>query len=762
MFTKLKQLLSLLLIFTFFSTLKAQNSYWVKIKNSEVSQKEILKRNTTPQDYDLYQLDMETFNSALHSAPVRGKIQGKSALIMDFPTPEGELEQFRVTESPVTPEGLSARYPEIKTYKAVGVDDPTSTMRFSITQFGLHTMSSSGKIGQSFIDPYTADLEVYIVYSKKELPADKRSFECYTEEGNVEDFGMRPNNMQETSYNGDDSTLRKYRLALSAHKDYGDVFAANSEEGEEKADIMAQMVIAVNRVNEIFERDLGITLEFVENNDDLIFYTGIGENPWAGADGILDYFFGDFNNRSQLVIDDIIGDENYDIGHNFNTSGGGNAGCLSCVCISGQKGSAYTGLPNPIGDPFYIDFVAHEMGHQFGGYHVMNTCSRSGNGMTEVEPASGSTIMGYAGVCQYNVAFDSDAHFNYVNIRDIQQNIQVGNSTCGELIDTENLPPEADAGADYVIPKSTAFILKGEGVDPDGSETLTYEWAQNDPEQAATSGPLSSNLTSGALYRSYPPKDTPERYMPPLEEVVAGNLVTTWEVTPAVGRELNFSFVVRDNGSGFADAVGQTDSDLMKVTVDGDAGPFEVISQNEEEVEWVFDTTEEIAWEVADTDNEEIDAQEVDILLSIDGGETFDIILAEGVSNNGSAEVTVPEIETTEARIMIRASENIFYAVNETEFTITEEMGVETDEISKLAVYPNPNDGHFNISFEPVNGETVVIQVFDLQGRLVYNKEYEGVANFDKQIHLSDASAGLYILRIENAAKTINKKLIVR
>lgn len=761
MITNLRQLLTLLLFFTFFSTLKAQNSYWVKIKNSDVSQKEILKRNTIPEHYDLYELDMDALKSILESAPVRGNIQGKSEVIVDFPTPEGKMEQFRITESPIMPEGLSHRYDEITTYNAVGIDDPTATMRFSVTQFGVHSMSLSGRNGQNLIDPYTTDLSTYIVYAKSELPADKRNFECLTEDGDPEEIRRESNN-QENAYNGDDSTLRKYRLALSAHPDYGDVFVANSEEGEEKADIMAQMVIAINRVNGIYERELGITLEFVEDNDDLIFYTGIGENPWAGADGEWDYIMGTYNDRSQEVIDNVIDDENYDIGHNFNTSGGGNAGCLSCVCISGQKGSGYTGLPNPIGDAFYIDFVAHEIGHQFGGYHVMNTCSRSGNGTTEVEPASGSTIMGYAGVCSYNVEYNSDAHFNYVNIRDIQQNVQVGNSTCGELIEIENQPPQANAGADYVIPKSTAFVLKGEGEDPDGSESLTYEWAQNDPEEAATVGPLNPNLSGGAIYRSYPPKESPQRYLPPLEDVVAGDLSTTWEVTPAVGRELNFSFIVRDNGSNFADAVGQTDSDLMKVTVDGDAGPFEVISQNEEEIEWVFDTTEEVAWEVADTDNEEINAQEVDILLSVDGGENFGIILAEGVPNNGLAEITVPEIETAEARIMIRASENIFYAVNEMNFTITEEMGIDENELNKLAVYPNPNDGDFNISFDAIGGETVSVQVFDLQGRLVYDKEFEGVANFEKQINLKDASSGLYILRVENAAKTINKKLIVR
>src|SRR5690625_2825556 len=761
MYTNLKQLLTLLLFFSFFSFAQAQNSYWIKIKNSDVSQKEILERNTTPENYDLYSLDKEMFLSALENAPIRGTISGKSPLIIELPVPSGKLETFRVTESHIMPEGLSSRYENIKTYSAVGIDDPTAVMRFSVTQFGVHYMSFSGKEGQSFLDPYTADGENYIVYYKNELPQDRRTFECITEEG---DYNLRKTFSEDepdTIINVNDSKLRKFRLALSAHQDYGNFFIANSEPGEEKADILAQMVIAVNRVNSIFERDLGITLELVENNDDLIFFSGIGENPWQGADGTWDFFTGAFNMRTQEVHDDIIGDENYDIGHNFNTSGGGNAGCIGCVCVSGQKGSAYTGLPYPHGDSFYVDFVAHEMGHQFGGYHVMNTCSRSGSGFTEVEPASGSTIMGYAGVCDYNVQYSTDSHFNYVNIRDIRRNIKQGSLTCGEVIEIENQPPVANAGDDYVIPKSTAFVLTGEATDPDGMETLTYEWAQNDPQKAATPGPLNPNLTQGAIYRSYTPKETPERYFPLLEAVVAGFLNINWEVTPDVARTMNFSFIVRDNGSGFADAIGQTDSDLMKITVDANAGPFKVTSQDEEDIHWVFDTTQEVTWDVANTDNDQIDAQEVDILLSVDGGQNFDIVLAEAVPNNGLAEVEVPEIETTKARLMVKASENVFFAVNDEEFTITEFMSVDSHEMASIKIYPNPNDGKFNISLpSSMQNETMNIGVYDLQGRMIYQEEWSN--HNEPSIELNQVNPGLYILRIDNGSDVMNKKLIIR
>lgn len=762
--TNLKQLLTIVMFFAFFSGLNAQNSYWTEIKEADLSEHPKVDRNSHPEKYRIFHLNLEAFKEALQHAPVRGSIQGQSPLTINFPNAEGKLESFRIVESPMMPEVLAAKFDMIKTYTAVGIDDPTATMKISVTQFGVHTMNLSAKNPQTFIDPYTVDAQNYIVYAKKDLPIDTRTFECLTEAAEEVNASFERGAYDQFSIDADDAVLRKYRLALSTYKSYGDIFSANSEPGEEKADIMAQMTIAINRVNGIYERDLAITLEFVENNDDLIFYSALTENnPWQGHDTDWDFWFGGFNEQTQVVNDDIIGDENYDIGHNFNTSGGGNAGCIGCVCVSGEKGSGYTGLPNPIGDAFYIDFVAHEMGHQFGGYHVMNTCSRSGSGSTEVEPASGSTIMGYAGVCDYNIQFYSDSHFNYVNIRDIKGNIQQGPSnSCPEEISIDNQAPTANAGGNYVIPKSTAFVLTGEADDPDGLETLTYEWNQNDPQMANTPGPLNPNLATGAIYRAYTPQDTPERYFPPILSVLQGNLTPNWETTPAVGRIMNFSFVVRDNGSGLADAVGQVATDVMSVTVDNYSGPFKVTSQGESEEGWPFNGNKHITWDVADTDNSAVNAQEVDILLSVDGGANFDIVLAEAVPNNGSAFVTAPEIETTHARIMVKPVDNIFYAVNSKNFIISSALDVEKNELEKMTFYPNPSEGVFNISLNPIYGEKVQVEVFDLQGRLVYNQEFEASSNLEKQIEMKHAESGMYILRVKNGGFTANKKLIVK
>ena len=681
--------------------LSAQTELWVKTSADKFVNETKARRNSTPDKADYYQLNLNLLKSQLVGAPIRGQFTGKSPLIISFPTAYGTMEQFRVMESPIMHPDLAAKFPTIKTYAAQGVDDPTSTMRFSVTQFGLHSMVLSGLHSANYIDPYTTTSNVYIVYDKKSLGANPQSFECLTSD-DVQ-LPSLTNDVAKSVLNTNDQKLRKFRLAQSCNAEYGNIFAINV--GTEVADIQAQMVLTINRVNGVYERDLSITMEFIPNNNLLIYYGSTATDPWSN----------EWNTKTAQTIDAAIGVVNYDIGHNFNTTGGGNAGCIACVCQSSSqtgthKGRGYTGSTNPTGDPFDIDYVAHEMGHQYGGYHVMNTCSRSGSGATEVEPASGSSIMGYAGICSSNIQSNSDDDFNYVNVRDISLNVQTGNSTCAQITNLTNNPPTANAGSNYTIPKSTAYILEGTGNDPDGNASLTYNWSQNDPAQSPGNAAPLSTYAVGPLYRSIPPTVSPDRWMPKIQTVLSNTLANTWEVTPSVARTMNFSFIVRDNDV----TGGQTASDLMQVTVDGASGPFVVTSQGTATT-WNSGANEIITWNVANTTAAPVSAANVNIYLSTDGGYTYPITLATNVPNNGSATIIVPTVTTTQARVMVRGAGNIFYDINNANFSIQASEFVMNYNSPSVSVCP-PNDAVYTFTYNTFLGfnETTVFSATGL------------------------------------------------
>ena len=207
-----------------------------------------------------------------------------------------------------------------------------------------------------------------------------------------------------------------------------------------------------------------------------------------------------WNSQLQSTLTSVIGEANYDIGHLFGASGcGGNAGCIGCICVNGSKGSGITSPADniPSGDNFDIDYVAHEMGHQFGGNHTfsMNNESTGAN----MEPGSGSTIMGYAGITSQDIQAHSDALFHAISIQQITNNVK--SKTCSVNTPTGNSIPTASASSDYTIPKSTPFMLTGTASDANG-DALTHIWEEMDvasTSQTGASSAASATKTSGPV-----------------------------------------------------------------------------------------------------------------------------------------------------------------------------------------------------------------------------------------------------------------------
>ncbi len=687
----------LLIVFSMYSfSMNAQDIWQDAPSERIISPKK--ERLSQPTQFRTLSFDSGTFLNQLQEAPSRDQLGSGNGIVMGFPLPNGRYGQFEMVNAELMHPDLAAKFPELKNYIGKGIEDKTASVRVSYSPyFGLNVMIQSGKHSTVYIDPFTKDHQYYMAYYRKDITNPDTSFECFTEEPHP---GTH-HHVERHSRVGalGDCNLRRYRLAQSCTGEYAQyhISQAGGTTGTtagDKAIVQAAMNVTMNRVNGVFENDMGITMQFIPNND-LIIYLNAATDPWSG----------EYNTTTAQTIDAQIGVANYDIGHNFNTSGGGNAGCLDCVCLAvsqngTHKGRGYTGRAAPIGDPFDIDYVAHEMGHQYGGYHVQSNAScRSGSGATEVETGSGSSIMGYAGICTANVQNQSDDYFAYVNIRDIVTTANGGNASgCAELITSGNSGPSSDAGSDYSIPVSTPFKLEGTGSDPDDSG-ITYCWEQNDPENPSSNAAPTPTRTVGPMFRSLPPVSEPYRYMPNLDDLV-NNVTPTFEVLPSVSRNMEFSFIVRDN-NGIA---GCTSSDLMNVTTVAGAGPFLVTSPNTN-VTWDIGDTETITWDVAGTDIAPINCSNVDILLSQDGGMTYPVTLASNVANDGTHDIIVPNNLGNQTRIMIFCSDNIFFDISNEDFTIqtTTPTYIMTASPTALDLCP-PATGDYVLDLEGFSG----------------------------------------------------------
>ena len=651
---------TVLFIITFFAIVNvgAQNSVWRRITEEPISEK--LARDSNPTKFALYTLDINALKAKLQSAPSRDS-ETPSNVIVSFPNPQGQLQNFRIYQASIMHPELAARFPEIQSYFGQGIDDRSATIRFSVTLFGLHTMTFSGVDGTSFIDPFTKDLKNYMVFNKADLTTTK-SFNC----GVIDTPGSLAENIDSglPAHRANNSLFKTYRLALACTIEYAafHVNAAGVSGGtlaQKKAAVLAAMNVTMTRVNGVYESDMALTMMLIPNNDAIINITSDNYDNDNTANILL--------SQNQTEIDNTIGDANYDIGHVASTGGGGVASPQS-PCAPGSKARGVTGLPSPVGDEYDIDFVAHEMGHQFGCSHTFNGDAGNCGGGTRVtasafEPGSGTTIMGYAGICSpQDVQLHSDAYFH---ARSLIQMITFvnGGGNCAVAVPNGNTPPAVSIGAaTYAIPIGTPFVLRGIATDVD-NPVLTYCWEQYN-FQISTQPPVSTS-TSGPNFRSYNPSVSPNRYFPKLSDILANNLAPTWEVIPTVARSMTFSLVVRDNQGPLG---GQTQRATTIVNFIN-AGPLRVTSQNALEA-WAQNSTQNINWDVNGTDANGINATLVNIKLSVDGGLTYPYILATNTPNDGTEAITAPNVVSQTCRVMVEAAGNIFFALNSTNFYI--------------------------------------------------------------------------------------------
>ncbi len=607
-------------------------------------------------------LDREGLQALIERAPAETAApRGSEAAELVIPDPAGGEQRFRLVDSPIMAPELAAQFPEIRSFLLIGVDQPEVRGRGDLSPAGFHAVLRGRSEGMYYIDPLTSgDNRVHQVYWRRDLqPSESaREFKCHVEDAAAENGASRESAPLDVVRPEEPTgvaplNLRTYRLALAATGEY------TTFHGGTVPSAMAAINTAMNRVNEVYEQEVAIRMILIANNASIV-YTNAGTDPYTNNNG------GTMLGQNTTNLNTVIGSANYDIGHVFSTGGGGVA-TLNGPC-GGSKARGVTGLPSPVGDGFYIDFVAHEMGHQWGGNHTFNgTAGNCAGNISSAayEPGSGSTIMAYAGICSsHNIQNFSDPYFHRKSLDEIQTFSRTGNgNTCAATVAVGNVFPTAEAGPSYTIPKSTPFQLTGSGNDTDGAGTLNYCWEQYDLGPA---GHPNSPTGNAPLFRSFNPTTSPTRTFPKVSDLV-NNTQTIGEILPSYGRSMNFRLTVRDNDL----PAGANAWDSTTLTVDAASGPFLVTAPNTTGITWNGNGPHTVTWDVAGTTSAPVSCSSVDIYLSTDGGLTFPNSVATGLPNNGSAAVSISSPDSTTARIKVMCAGNVFFDISNANFTIS-------------------------------------------------------------------------------------------
>jgi uncharacterized repeat protein (TIGR01451 family) len=387
------------------------------------------------EDFRAFELRTGAIRSALDAAPA--EFSGSAPLPISLPAPNGGLARFAVVESPVMEPELAAKHPEIKTYSGEGITDPTATIRISVTALGFQA-SVRGEDGSWYVDPYyLRNKSLYASYSATDLDDLHGRFvdhhghaetavgptgKIFGGADKIEDeFGSTSGGIEANALNATGDQLHVYRLGLASDPSYATYFGA--------ANVTSAKVALINRVTQIYEDDLAIRFVLIGNNNLLNLDTNAqitgangpcGSAPCYAAAPACNTATLD---RNRIVFGQIIGASNYDVGHLvLGLNGGGKAGGQAG---GSQKARGCTGVTQPVGDYFAVDYVGHEMGHQYSGGHTFagsaNNCS-AGNysAASAVEPGSGSTIMSYAGICGADdLQAHSDPYFSQRNFDEL-------------------------------------------------------------------------------------------------------------------------------------------------------------------------------------------------------------------------------------------------------------------------------------------------------------------------------------------------------
>jgi len=662
-------------IFSFFiaETALAQKNYFTEVSEQSIPFS-TEKRDIIPSKYQVLKVDVPSLHSFLWNLPKESSIAPNrgNAPVMLLPMPDGSSARFHVWESSIQEPGLEEKFPEIKTFAGQGIDDPYATIRFDYSPyFGFRAQILSAVTGRIYIDHFRRNDPEYCISYYHSDNHRVTNFRCLTEDAEYtarfSDLS-RPGSTLAGQCRG--TTLSTYRLAVACTGEYAMAVGAGLA-----GPTHASIVTTTNRVDGVYEIELSIRMVLIANNN-LIEYLNGNTDPFVNVINVT------LLNTNQTNTDLVIGFSNYDIGHVFTSDDNGLAN-LGVVCTS-SKARGGTGSPSLVGDGFDIDYVAHEMGHQFGALHSFNsnTCASSGG---SIEPGGGTTVMAYAGICAptENIQPHSDAIFHALSYDQIINFITSSSGAgCASNSATNNTLPTVTilTPNNLTIPINTPFTLKASGSDADG-DAITYNWEGWDVGPAG-SWTSAANSTTRPLFRTRIPKTTGERTFPDPRVIAANYPLTSapsvmdglrGEVLPNVARVMKFRVTVKDNHAGGGGVVsagsGCQDQAIFQVNTSGST-PFKVVVPNGGE-NYEGGSVQTVTWNVANTTASPFNTPNVKISISTDGGLTFPTVLVENTPNDGSESVIMPAVTTTTARIKVEAVENIFFDISNANFTLT-------------------------------------------------------------------------------------------
>lgn len=649
---------------------------WQSVNESQIQLKENAHIGELPQSYHTFELDLEQMRNQLAFAPQLGKTSGHAALELDLPLANGEMMTFVVVEASVMMPKLQAKYPQIRSYQAVGKDNPAYTARLDCNTLGFFARMRTPE-GLMHISPYAIGQDQYYMsFFRKDYLVDENSHKSCGNGGHIDFENPINGDAIRESLDGTEPFLetkiagtvihRTYRLAIATTAQYTNSSAVGGVAGA-----ISRITTATNTMNEIYQREVATTFVLIDDLESII-QTDENTQPY---DNSIIALGGELLGPNHAALVDILGVDGFDIGHIFTvpcTDGVLGIARLGSLCNDNSKGAGVTcGYTNDI-ILMATETMAHEIGHQFNATHTWNNCGANNvdnwSSGTAYEPGSGTTIMSYAGVCgNQNVQFRNDTYFHVGSLLQMKNFLNSSGSTCAGDGGVDNDIPSITHNYNngFYIPINTPFELTAEGSDPNGDQ-LFYNWDQVNKFPNQT--PLGGQEGTSPSFRSLPPGESPTRVFPNMLSIILNNTFNQDdELLPSYSRNLKFRCVVRD---GNTDASGVAWTNEISFEATDAAGPFSVTMPNTGSEDWEVGSEVEVQWDVANTDMAPVNCETVDILLSDNNGFDFNIPLVEGVPNNGSRMVVVPNNITDNARIKVKASENIFFDISNNKYDI--------------------------------------------------------------------------------------------